>query len=119
MVHVLIFSLPPPPSITKNFRPTLKVAANLRKVKVASRYRVASHAGVFRGARFSSLPCGETPAWEARYRAFNSSCHLFIRIVLNFNFELKVLTDLNKRSEMLISVNVYSVMIFRVASSYL
>ena len=37
----------------------------------------------------------------------------------NFNFELKVLTDLNKRSEMLISVNVYSVMIFRAVSSYL
>ena len=47
-------------------------AANLRKVKVAS-----------------------------RYRAFGSSSDLFIRIVLNFNFGLKVLTDRNKRSEML------------------
>ena len=47
-------------------------AANLRKVKVAS-----------------------------RYRAFSSSSDLFIRIVLNFNFGFKVLTDRNKRSEML------------------
>ena len=46
-------------------------AANLRKVRVTSRY------------------------W-----AFSSSCDLFIRIVLNFNFEFKVLTDRNKRSEM-------------------
>ena len=30
-----------------------------------------------------------------------SSCDLFIRIVLNFNFEFKVLTDRNKQSEML------------------
>ena len=61
----------------------------------------------------------KTPACEARHKAFNSSCDLFIRIVLNFNFELKVLTDPNKRSEMLRSVNVYSVMIFRAVSSYL
>ena len=47
-------------------------AANLRKVKVAS-----------------------------RYRAFSSSCDLFIRIVLNFNFRFKVLTDRIERSEML------------------
>ena len=47
-------------------------AANLRKVKVAS-----------------------------RYRAFSSSYDLFIRIVLNFNFKFKVLIDRNKRSEML------------------
>ena len=47
-------------------------AANHRKVKVAS-----------------------------RYRAFGSSCDLFIRIVLDFNFEFKVLTDRNKQSEML------------------
>ena len=47
-------------------------AANLRKVKVAS-----------------------------RYRAFSNSYDWFIRIVLNFNFEFKVLTDLNKRSEVL------------------
>ena len=46
-------------------------AANLRKVKVAP-----------------------------RYRAFRSSCD-FIRIVLNFNVGFKVLTDRNKRSEML------------------
>ena len=37
----------------------------------------------------------------SRYRAFSSSCGLFIRIVLNFNFGFKVLTDRNKRSEML------------------
>ena len=36
----------------------------------------------------------------SRYRAFSSSCDLFISIVLNFNFEFKVLTDRNKRSEM-------------------
>ena len=55
----------------------------------------------------------------SRYRAFSSNCDLFIRIVLNFNFGLKVLTDRNKRSEMLCSVNVYSVMICRAVSSYL
>ena len=48
-------------------------AANLRKVKVAS-----------------------------RQRAVSGSCDLFIRIVLNFNFEFKVLTDRNKPSEMFI-----------------
>ena len=48
------------------------LAANLRKVKVAS-----------------------------RYRAFSSGCDLSVRIVLNFNFGFKVLTDRNKRSEML------------------
>ena len=37
----------------------------------------------------------------SRYRPFSSCCDLFIRIVLNFNFEFKVLTDRNKRSEML------------------
>ena len=49
-------------------------AENIRKVKVAS-----------------------------RYRAFSSSYDLSItgRIVLNFNFDFKVLTDRNKRSEML------------------
>ena len=47
----------------------------------------------------------------SRYRVFSSSCDLFIRIVLNFNFGFKVLTDRNKRSGMLLSVNVYSVMI--------
>ena len=36
-----------------------------------------------------------------RYRAFSSSCDLFIRIVLNFNVGFKVLTDRNKQSEML------------------
>ena len=40
------------------------------------------------------------------YRAFSRSCYLFIRVVLNFNFEFKVLTDRNKRIEMLLSVNV-------------
>ena len=48
-------------------------AANLRKVKVAS-----------------------------RYKAVSGSCDLFIRIVLNFKFEFKVLTDRNKRIEMFI-----------------
>ena len=38
---------------------------------------------------------------KSRYRAFSSSCDLFIRIVLNFNFGFKMLTDRNKRSEML------------------
>ena len=38
----------------------------------------------------------------SRYRAFSSICDLFIRIVLSFNFEFKVLTDRNKRSEMFI-----------------
>ena len=47
-------------------------AVNLKKVKVAS-----------------------------RYRAFSSSYDLFTRIVLDFNFEFKVLTDQNKQSEML------------------
>ena len=37
----------------------------------------------------------------SRFRAFSSTCDLFIRIVLNFNFGFKVLTDRNKRSEML------------------
>ena len=37
----------------------------------------------------------------SRYRAFSSSCDFFIRIVLNFNFGLKVLTHRNKQSEML------------------
>ena len=37
----------------------------------------------------------------SRYSAFNSSKDLFIKIVLNFNFEFKVLTDCNERSEML------------------
>ena len=42
-----------------------------QKIILSGRY-VASHAGVFRGARFSSLPRDEkraplkTPAWEAR-----------------------------------------------------
>ena len=52
-------------------------AANLRKVQVAS-----------------------------RHRPFSSSCDLFIRIVLNFTFEFKVLTDRNKRSETLWSVTI-------------
>ena len=43
------------------------------------------------------------PKVASRYRAFSSSCDLFIRIVLNFHFEFKVLTDGNKRSEMFIS----------------
>ena len=42
-----------------------------------SRVSLASHAGVFRGARFSTLPVGrdekraplKTPAWEARVSA--------------------------------------------------
>ena len=38
---------------------------------------------------------------------------------MNFNFGLKVLTDRNKRNEMLLCVNVYSVMICRAVSSYL
>ena len=42
------------------------------------------------------------PKVASRYRAFSSSCDLFIRIVLNFHFEFKVLTDGNKRSEMFI-----------------
>ena len=42
-------------------------------------------------------------------RALSSSCDLYIRIVLNFNFAFKVLTDRNKRSEMLWSVNVIQV----------
>ena len=57
--------------ILPDFAPAV-FAANLRKVKVAS-----------------------------RYRAFSSSCDLFVRIVLNFNVEFKVLADRNKRSEML------------------
>ena len=36
---------------------------------------------------------------------------LFALIVLNFNFGFKVLTDRNKRSEMLWSVNVYLMLI--------
>ena len=48
-----------------------------------------------------------------------SSCDLFIRIVLNFNFEFKVLTDRNKQSEMLWGVDVYSGMICAAKSSYL
>ena len=48
-----------------------------------------------------------------------SSCDLFIRIVLNFNFEFKVLTDRNKQSEMLLGVDVYSGMICAAKSSYL
>ena len=43
------------------------------------------------------------PKVASRYRALSSSCDLFIRIVLNFHFEFKVLTDGNKRSEMFIS----------------
>ena len=43
------------------------------------------------------------PKVASRYRAFSRSCDLFIRIVLNFHFEFKVLTDGNKRSEMFIS----------------
>ena len=34
-------------------------------------------------------------------RSFSKSCDLFIRIVLNSNFQFKVLTGGNKRSEML------------------
>ena len=42
------------------------------RAETSSRYQLASHAGVFRGARFSSLyekraPL-KTPAWEARYQ---------------------------------------------------
>ena len=37
----------------------------------------------------------------SKNRAFSSSCDLFIRVVLNSNFEFKVLTDFNKRSELL------------------
>ena len=33
--------------------------------------------------------------------AEQSSCDLFISIVLNFNFEFKALTDRNKRNKML------------------
>ena len=43
------------------------------------------------------------PKVASRYRAFSRSWDLFIRIVLNFHFEFKVLTDGNKRSEMFIS----------------
>ena len=39
------------------------------------------------------------PQVASRYRPFSGSCDLFIRKVLNFNFEFKVLTDRNKRSE--------------------
>ena len=62
--------------ITDKNRPRIELsssycfAANLRNVEVASRYRPDS-----------------------------SSCDLSIRTVLNFNFEFKVLTDRNKRSE--------------------
>ena len=46
------------------------------------------------------------------YRAFSDSCHLYIRIVLTLiNFECKVLTDRNKRSEML-SLLLWSVNLF-------
>ena len=55
----------------------------------------------------------------SRYTAFSSNCDLFIRIVLNFNCGLKVLTDRNKRSEMLCSVNVYSVVVCSAVTSYL
>ena len=41
------------------------------------------------------------------------------RIVLNFKVGFKVLTDRNKRSEILGSVNFYSVMTCRAVSSYL
>ena len=67
MQHIAQYSCEQPPkSIEKCF------AANVRKVKVAS-----------------------------RYRAFSSSCDLSVWIVLNFNFGFKVLTGRNKRSEML------------------
>ena len=56
-------------------------------------------------ATYSSvlIRTAEESSYQAvsRYRAFSSSCDLFIRIVLNFNFGFKVLTDRNKRSEML------------------
>ena len=46
------------------------------------------------------------------YRAFSDSCHLYIRIVLTLiNFECNVLTDRNKRSEML-SLLLWSVNLF-------
>ena len=35
----------------------------------------------------------------SRYRPYSSICDLFIRMDLNFNFEFKVLTDRDKRSE--------------------
>ena len=60
-----------------SYRAVACFAANLRQVQVASRYRPLS-----------------------------SSCDLFIRIVLNFTFEFKVLTDRNKRSETLWSVTI-------------
>ena len=45
---------------------------------------------------------------SSRNRALSSSCDLFITIALNFNVEFKELTDRNKRSETLWSVNVCS-----------
>ena len=45
---------------------------------------------------------------SSRNRAFSSCCDLFIAIALNFNVEFKELTDRNKRSETLWSVNVCS-----------
>ena len=40
-------------------------------------------------------------SFSVKQEAFSSSCDLFIRIILNFDFEFKVLTDCNKLSEML------------------
>ena len=57
---------------------------------------------LFRHSVWFSFSVKQIPFKVAsRYRAFSSSCGLFIRIVLNFNFGFKVLTDRNKRSEML------------------
>ena len=39
----------------------------------------------------------------SRYRDFSYSCDLFVRIISNFNFEFKMLTDRNKLGEMFIT----------------
>ena len=39
----------------------------------------------------------------SRYRDFSYSCDLFVRIISNFNFEFKMLTDRNKLREMFIT----------------
>ena len=39
----------------------------------------------------------------SRYSDFSYSCNLLIRIIFNFNFEFKMLTDCNKLVEVFIT----------------
>ena len=74
----------------------------LRRNKImAAQGGTVSHYFILVNRKFFGFMSLFRHSLASRYRPFSSSCDLFIRIVLNFTFEFKVLTDRNKRSETL------------------